>query len=287
MQPALEILTWVCFAREPLSIKELHGAVSVKIGGSGLSTDVKQWERPRRVQDVHQRRARELAAGGTARGRQRRRGPEPRVYGIRGRAAGRRLGAADLRCRVPHHHHGRELPGKAGRAAELASIRVPVGAADSDAAVRARGLVPGGNARAGATTRTIRDRTTKANCQYQVDQVASRRGAVEERTVDMVRRLGSEAMADEIGCDFHHSGMSEEDRRRVRTAWVEGQGHSHRWIVATTLPGSWQWCTWSSRTGSWTLCSRPGEVGVEQARWSSPSSCTMGGRRGQTGTAAS
>lgn len=86
--------------------------------------------------------------------------------------------------------------------------------------------------------------------------MAPRRGAVKDRTVEIVRQLGSgmtgyqkgvvycrsqkqcEVMAEEIGCDFHYSGMSEEDRRRVRIAWAEGQGHSHRWIVATTGLGT-------------------------------------------------
>jgi ankyrin repeat protein len=45
MQPAMEILTWVYFARESLSIKELREAIDVNLSGSGLSTDVKQWDR--------------------------------------------------------------------------------------------------------------------------------------------------------------------------------------------------------------------------------------------------
>ncbi|KAH7013975.1 hypothetical protein EDB80DRAFT_680971 [Ilyonectria destructans] len=34
-------------------------------------------------------------------------------------------------------------------------------------------------------------------------------------------------------------------------------------------------------------CSRPGEAGIEQARWPSPSLCTTDGRCGQTGTVTS
>ncbi|KAH6986716.1 hypothetical protein EDB80DRAFT_818396 [Ilyonectria destructans] len=91
-----------------------------------------------------------------------------------------------------------------------------------------------------------RDRTTKTNCRYWVEQVQPGPWAVEEHTVEAVRRLGAtmagrqkgvvyyrskaqcEAMAEEIGCDHHHSGTSEGERRRVRTAWAESQGHGHR-----------------------------------------------------------
>jgi superfamily II DNA helicase RecQ len=100
----------------------------------------------------------------------------------------------------------------------------------------------------------VRDRTTKLNCRYRVDQVKPGRGAVEKHTVDVIQELdeqmtGSqkgviycrskgqcEAMAEEIGCGFHHSGMDEKDRYEARTAWIEGR--TSRWIVATTGLGT-------------------------------------------------
>ncbi|KAF4340723.1 recq family helicase [Fusarium beomiforme] len=81
------------------------------------------------------------------------------------------------------------------------------------------------------------------------------RGAVEDRTVEVVKQLEGdmtghqkgviycrskrqcEAIAREIGCGFHHSGMSEQDRQEARTAWIEGRNTS-RWIAATTGLGT-------------------------------------------------
>lgn len=105
----------------------------------------------------------------------------------------------------------------------------------------------------------IRDRTTKLNCRYRVEQVARKRGgpegdAVEERVVETARQLAeemigrqkgvvycrskgqSETLAEAIGCGFHHSGMPDEQRREAREAWAAGRGH--RWIVATTGLGT-------------------------------------------------
>ncbi|KAK2684833.1 hypothetical protein QWA68_016741 [Fusarium oxysporum] len=100
----------------------------------------------------------------------------------------------------------------------------------------------------------VRDRTIKLNCQYQVQQVKRGRGALEERTVEVIRQLDRgmtghqkgviycrskkqcEAIAEEIGCGFHHSGMSEKDRVEARSAWVDGR--ASRWIAATTGLGT-------------------------------------------------
>ncbi|KAK7230149.1 hypothetical protein V2G26_002319 [Clonostachys chloroleuca] len=100
----------------------------------------------------------------------------------------------------------------------------------------------------------VRDRAAKLNCRYKVEQVKPGRGAVEKRTAGVVEQLGGqlagrqkgvvycrsrgqcEAIAEEIGCSVHHSGMSEEDRREARTAWVEGR--ASRWIVAITGLGT-------------------------------------------------
>jgi superfamily II DNA helicase RecQ len=41
-----------------------------------------------------------------------------------------------------------------------------------------------------------------------------------------------EAMAEEIGCGFYHSGMDEKDCYEARTAWIEGR--ISRWIVVMT-----------------------------------------------------
>ncbi|KAI3578614.1 hypothetical protein IWW34DRAFT_737753 [Fusarium oxysporum f. sp. albedinis] len=101
----------------------------------------------------------------------------------------------------------------------------------------------------------VRDRTVKLNCRYEVQQVKPGRDAVEDRTVEVIKQLDQdmtgrqkgviycrsksqcEAIADEIGCGFHHSGMSEQDRYEVRTAWIEGRNTS-RWIAATTGLGT-------------------------------------------------
>src|SRR6478735_151735 len=101
----------------------------------------------------------------------------------------------------------------------------------------------------------VRDRTVKVNCRYEVQQVKPGRNAIEDRTVEVIKQLDQdmtgcqkgviycrsksqcEAIADEIGCGFHHSGMSEQDRHEARTAWVEGRNTS-RWIAATTGLGT-------------------------------------------------
>ncbi|KAK4205830.1 hypothetical protein QBC37DRAFT_250366, partial [Rhypophila decipiens] len=44
-------------------------------------------------------------------------------------------------------------------------------------------------------------------------------------------------IADEIGCGFHHSGMSEKNGHEARVAWIEGRHTSH-WIAATTGLGT-------------------------------------------------
>jgi superfamily II DNA helicase RecQ len=101
----------------------------------------------------------------------------------------------------------------------------------------------------------VRDRTVKLNCRYEVQQVKPGRNAIEDRTIEVIKQLDQdmtgcqkgviycrsksqcEAIADEIGCGFHHSGMSEQDRHEARTAWVEGRNTS-RWIAATTGLGT-------------------------------------------------
>lgn len=100
----------------------------------------------------------------------------------------------------------------------------------------------------------VRDRTTKLNCRYRVEQVKPGAGAVEKRTVEVIEQLDAqltghqkgviycrsrgqcEAMAEAIGCGVHHSGMTEKDRYEARMAWIEGR--ASRWIVATTGLGT-------------------------------------------------
>ncbi|KJZ69995.1 hypothetical protein HIM_10606 [Hirsutella minnesotensis 3608] len=100
----------------------------------------------------------------------------------------------------------------------------------------------------------VRDRTRKLNCRYRVEQIRPGKGAVENHTVRTVRRLTGrmvgnqkgvvycrskrqcEALAEEIGCDFHHSDLTEERRREARERWAGGQGH--RWITATSGLGT-------------------------------------------------
>ncbi|KAK5994713.1 ATP-dependent DNA helicase tlh2-like protein [Cladobotryum mycophilum] len=100
----------------------------------------------------------------------------------------------------------------------------------------------------------VRDRTTKRNCRYEVEQVKPGAGAVDTRVVDLVRRIGSTmvsgqkgivycrsklkcaALAEEIGCGAHHGDMEEAARDEARTSWAAGG--RHRWIVATTGLGT-------------------------------------------------
>ncbi len=100
----------------------------------------------------------------------------------------------------------------------------------------------------------VRDRTTKKNCRYRIEQAAARQGAVLQQTVAVVQRLSEgmvdqqkgvvycrsrgkcEALAGELGCDFHHSSMTDGERREVREAWARGRGH--RWVVATSGLGT-------------------------------------------------
>ncbi|EXK25262.1 hypothetical protein FOMG_18058 [Fusarium oxysporum f. sp. melonis 26406] len=118
----------------------------------------------------------------------------------------------------------------------LTSVRLPVGTAHGNAA-------------------RLRDRTVKLNYRYEVQQVKPGRDAIENRTVEVIKQLDQdmtgrqkgviycrsksqcEAIADEIGCGFHHSGMSEQGRHEARTAWIEGRNTS-RWIAATTGLGT-------------------------------------------------
>ncbi|KID81227.1 recQ family helicase [Metarhizium guizhouense ARSEF 977] len=99
-----------------------------------------------------------------------------------------------------------------------------------------------------------RDRSVKANCRYRVEEVQARNSTVRGRVAELVNEIGlrmlsgqkgivycrsyrqTEALAEEIGCQFHHSLMSEAARREAREAWADGRGH--RWIVATSGLGT-------------------------------------------------
>lgn len=77
---------------------------------------------------------------------------------------------------------------------------------------------------------------------------------MEERTAEVIKQLDRdmtghqkgviycrskkqcEAIAEEIGCGFHYSGMSEKDRVEARSAWVDGR--VSRWIAVTTGLGT-------------------------------------------------
>ncbi len=100
----------------------------------------------------------------------------------------------------------------------------------------------------------VRDRTTKKNCRYEVEQVKAGAGAVEGRVAELAREIGlgmmsgdkgvvycrskdqCDALAAELGCAAHHGGMSKEARDEAREAWAAGG--RHRWIVATTGLGT-------------------------------------------------
>lgn len=100
----------------------------------------------------------------------------------------------------------------------------------------------------------VRDRTTKVNCRYRVEVVPRKKNAMEDRVVEVVKGLSrtmlcgqkgvvychsknkAKALAGEIGCEYHHSGMDEGDRTQVREVWAGSRGHA--WIVATTGLGT-------------------------------------------------
>lgn len=100
----------------------------------------------------------------------------------------------------------------------------------------------------------VRDRTTKLNCRYRVEQIKPGRDAVALHVVGLVQRYTArmagnekgvvycrykaqcESLAERSGCTFHHSGMSDERRRDVREAWAAGRGH--RWVTATSGLGT-------------------------------------------------
>lgn len=106
----------------------------------------------------------------------------------------------------------------------------------------------------------IRARTSKANCRYRVEVVPVGSGAeagwkakekaVLARTIAIAQELGARmqgrqkgviycrsreetrTVAEALGCLYHHSGMSEDERLAARTSWIEGQ-EGQRWITAT------------------------------------------------------
>lgn len=104
------------------------------------------------------------------------------------------------------------------------------------------------------SAKIIRDRTTKVNCRYEVEQIKAGPGAVDARVVELVRKIGSTmmsgqkgivycrskaqcvALAAEIGCDAHHGDMDKAAQDEARASWAAGGGH--RWIVATTGLGT-------------------------------------------------
>lgn len=100
----------------------------------------------------------------------------------------------------------------------------------------------------------VRDRTTKLNCRYRVEQIKPGRDTVALHVAGLVQQYNArmagnekgvvycrskaqcESLAERIGCTFHHSGMPDERRRDVRDAWAAGRGH--RWIIATSGLGT-------------------------------------------------
>lgn len=101
----------------------------------------------------------------------------------------------------------------------------------------------------------IRASTVKGNIRYRVQEMA-RSGDVADAVEKVAERLGArmtgdqkgvvycrthtetEKMAERLGCDFYHSGISEAYRRQeILERWVDGVG-GIRWIVATTGLGT-------------------------------------------------
>lgn len=100
----------------------------------------------------------------------------------------------------------------------------------------------------------VRDRTTKLNCRYEVEEVKPAPGEVERRVVELANQISRtmtndqkgviycrsigrcKSLAEALGCDAHHGEMEREQQNEARVSWAEGR--SHRWIVATTGLGT-------------------------------------------------
>ena len=101
----------------------------------------------------------------------------------------------------------------------------------------------------------IRAETTKRNIRYRVVRV-KRRDEVQEEVIRVVLRLEKgmegdqkgvvycrskedcELLAEKLGCDFYHAGITDEKVRKERLQrWIKGEGNN-RWIVATTALGT-------------------------------------------------
>ena len=101
----------------------------------------------------------------------------------------------------------------------------------------------------------IRARTTKRNIRYKVVRV-QQRSKVQDEVVRVVLKMtatmqgdqkgvvycrsktGSEKLAEKLGCDYYHSGIVDEKRRKhVLEQWASGRG-GNRWITATTGLGT-------------------------------------------------
>jgi superfamily II DNA helicase RecQ len=101
----------------------------------------------------------------------------------------------------------------------------------------------------------IRARTTKRNIRYKVVRV-EQRSKVQDEVVRVVLKMtatmqgdqkgvvycrskaGCEKLAEKLGCDYYHSGITDEQQRQhVLKQWVSGRG-GNRWITATTGLGT-------------------------------------------------
>lgn len=102
----------------------------------------------------------------------------------------------------------------------------------------------------------LRDETSKLNCQYTVELVERKQGAINARVIQLAREIGksmisgqkgviycvskedSRILAEELGCDFYNSDVDVAARKEVLDRWV-GQGlEGSRWITATTGLGT-------------------------------------------------
>ncbi|KAK4205819.1 hypothetical protein QBC37DRAFT_393824, partial [Rhypophila decipiens] len=144
------------------------------------------------------------------------------------------VSSAEFSGRMSHCYHEYGLPGYAGRATWATAVWLPVVLEDWFR----------GEMLAKSAAVMVRDRTDKANCGYEVQQVKPGRDAVEDGTVEVIQQLDRHMTGCQKGViycrsksQFHHSGMSEKNGHEARAAWIEGR-HTSRWIAATTGLGT-------------------------------------------------
>jgi superfamily II DNA helicase RecQ len=101
----------------------------------------------------------------------------------------------------------------------------------------------------------LRTAAVKANIRYGVETVKAGKSEVEDRTVEVMQRLGGRmrggekgvvycrsyrecgSLAERTGCGEYHRGRSDDERQEALQGWTEGRAGG-RWIAATSALGT-------------------------------------------------